>query len=87
VALEAGVKCKAAVVCVHEPRRERGGFGVSHLAYEIGKWKAVWTVIRNRSGLVVDEQTDLSWEVFDDVIVAEVRRRVEKLTSIFNVCD
>jgi len=53
-ALETGVERRAEVVCLQEPPRERGGIGISHLAYEIRKTKRVWTAIRRGSGLVVD---------------------------------
>jgi len=86
-ALETGVERKADVVCLQEPPRERGGFGISHSAYEIRKRHRVWTAIRKGSGLVVDERTDLSRGANNDVIVTDVRRRGEKITRIVNVCD
>ena len=51
------------------------------------KGKRVWTAIRKGSGLVVDEQTDLSREANDDVIATDVRRRGEKITRIVNIYD
>ena len=57
-ALETGVKCRADVVCLHEPMREREGIGIRHSAYEIRKTKRVWRAIWRGSSLVVDEQTD-----------------------------
>jgi hypothetical protein len=47
----------------------------------------VWTAIRKGSGLVVDEQTDLSRGAQDDVMVTNVGRRGEKRTRIVNVYD
>jgi len=38
-ALETGVERMADVVCLQEPLRVRGGYGISHLAYEIRKRK------------------------------------------------
>jgi hypothetical protein len=86
-ALETGVERKADVVCLQEPPRETGGFGISHLAYEIRKRKRLWTARRKGSGLVVDEWTDLSRGANNDVILADVRRRGEKITRIVNVYD
>jgi hypothetical protein len=80
-----GVDWNADVVCLQEPTRERGGFGITHLAYEIRKRKRVWTVIRKGSGLVVDQQTDLSGGANNKVILTDIRRRGEKITRIVNV--
>jgi hypothetical protein len=86
-ALETGVECRADVVCLQEPPRERGGIGISHSAYEIRKRKRVWTAIRRGSGLVVDERTDLSRGANEDVIATDVRRRGERITRIVNIYD
>jgi hypothetical protein len=51
------------------------------------KKKTVWTAIRKGSGLVVDEQTDLSRGANDDVIATDVRRRGEMITGIVNIYD
>jgi hypothetical protein len=59
-ALETGVERKADVVYLQEPPREREGCGISHSVYDIIKIKLVSTAVRKGSGLVVDEQTDLS---------------------------
>jgi endonuclease/exonuclease/phosphatase family metal-dependent hydrolase len=85
--LKTGVERKVDVVCLQEPPRERGGCGISHSAYEIRKRKRVWTAIRKGSSLVVDERTDLSRGVRNDVIVTYVRKRGEKITRIVNVYD
>jgi len=82
-----GVECKADEVCLQEPPRERGGFVISHSAYEIRKRQRVWTAIRKGCGLVVDERTDLSRAANDDVIVTDFRRRGEKISRIVNVYD
>jgi len=76
-------------VCLQEPprERERGGVGISHSAYEIRKRKRVWTAIRRGSGLVVDERTDSSRGVNEEVIATDVRRRGERITSSVNVYD
>jgi len=74
-------------VCLQEPLRERGEIGISHSAYEIRKRKRVWMAIRKGSGLVVDEQTDLSRGANDDVIATDVRRRGEKIMRIVNIYD
>jgi hypothetical protein len=89
VALETGVERRADVVCLQEPprERERGGVRISHSAYEIRKRKRVWTAIRRGSGLVVDERTDLSRGVNEDVIVTDLRRRGERITRTVNVYD
>jgi len=73
-ALETGVERGPDLVCLQEPRRERGETGISHSAYEIRKRKSVWTAIQKGSGLVVDERTDLSRGANDDVIATDVRR-------------
>ena len=88
-ALETGVECRADVVCLPEPLRERGGIGISHSAYETRKRKRkrVWTAIRRGSGLVVDERTDLSIGANADVIATDIRRRGERITRIVNIYD
>jgi len=73
-ALETGVECRADVVCLPEPLRERGGIGSSHSAYKTRKRKRVWTAIRRGSGLVVDERMDLSRGENEDVFATDVRR-------------
>ena len=85
--LETRVEPKADVVCLQEPPRERGGIGISNLAYEIRKRKRVWMVLHKGSGLVVEERTDLSKGANDDVIVTDGRRRGEKITTINNTYD
>ena len=85
--LETRVEHKADVVCLQDLPRERVGCGISHSVDEIRKRKRVWTAIRNVSGVVVDEQTDLSRGAHDDVIVTDVRRRGEKIMWIVNVHD
>jgi hypothetical protein len=84
-ALETGVERRADIVCLQEPPRERGGIGISHSAYEIRKRKTVWTVIPRGSGLVVDEQMDLSRGANEDVIATDVRRKGERIPRIVNV--
>jgi hypothetical protein len=69
-------------VCLQKPPRERGEIGISHLAYKVRKRKRVCTAIRKGSGLVVDEQTDLSRGANNQVIATDVRRRAEKMTRI-----
>jgi hypothetical protein len=44
-------------------------------------------VIRNGSGLVVDELKDLSSGANDDVIASDIRRRGERITKIVNISD
>jgi len=84
-ALETGVERIADVVCLQEPPREEGGIGISHSTYEIKKRKRVWTAILKGSGLVVDEQTELSIGDNDDVIATDVKRRGENITRIINI--
>jgi hypothetical protein len=43
--------------------------------------------IRRGSGLVVDEQTDLSRGANEDVIATDIRRRGERITRIVNIYD
>jgi len=86
-ALEMGVERRADIVCLQELPTERGGIGISHSAYEIRKRKRVWTAIRRGSGLVVDEQTDLSRGANEDVIATDVRKRRERITRIVNIYD
>jgi len=85
--METGVKRRVDVVCLQVPPRERGNIGISHRAYEIRKRKSIWTAMRKGSGLVVDEQTDLSRGANDDVIPTDIRRRGQKITRIVNVSD
>jgi len=73
-ALETGVEGRADVVCLQEPPRERGEIGIGHSADEIRERKRSWTVIRKGSGLVIDEQTNLSGGANEDVIATDVRR-------------
>jgi len=87
VVLETGVEHRADVVCLQEPPRESGDIGISHLAYEIRNRKRVWRVIQQGSGLVVDEQTDLSRGANDNVIAPDVRRRGAKIMRIVDVYD
>jgi len=47
----------------------------------------VWTAQRKESGLVVDEWIDLCRGANDHVIVTDIRRREEKITSIDNDYD
>jgi hypothetical protein len=56
--LVSAVQPHADVVCLQEPPRERGGFGICSSAEEIRKRKRVWTAVPKGSGLVVDEWTD-----------------------------
>jgi len=72
---------------LQEPPRQKGGVGISHLAYEIRKRKRVWTAIGEGRGLVVDERKDSSRGANDDVIVTDVRRSGEKITRIVNIYD
>ena len=72
---------------MQEPPRERGEFGISLSGYEIKERKQLWTAIRMRSGLVVDEHTHLSEGANDNVITTDVRRRGEKTTTIVNIYD
>jgi hypothetical protein len=65
----------------------RRGVGSSHLVYKIRKRKSVWMAIQKESGLVVDEQTDLSRDLNDDVIVTNVRMGGEKITRNVKICD
>jgi hypothetical protein len=60
---------------------------MSHLAYEIIQITTVWTAIGKESGLVVDERKDLSRGAYDNVIVTDIRRRREMITSIVNIYD
>jgi hypothetical protein len=71
VELETGFKCRANVVCLKEPPRERGEIGISHSAYKIRKRRRVWTAIWKGSGLMVDQRTDLSRGANDDVIAPD----------------
>jgi len=82
---ETGVECRADVVCLQEPPRERGGVGISHSGYEIRQRKRIWMAIRRESGLEVDERTDLRRGVNEDVIATDVRRRGERITRMVNV--
>jgi len=79
-ALETGLECSADVLCLKEPLRERGGIGISHLAYEIRNRKRVWTAIQRESGLVVDARTDLSRGANEDVIATDVWRTGQRIT-------
>jgi hypothetical protein len=54
---------------------------------EIRKRKRVWTAIRKGSGLVADEQDNLSRGANRDVIATDVRRRGEKITGIVTIYD
>jgi hypothetical protein len=84
-ALDTGVECRADVVCLQEPPRERGEMGISHSAYNIRIKTRVWTAIRKGSGLVVDDRTDLSRGANDNVNTTNVRRGGEKITRIVNI--
>ena len=79
-ALETGVERRADVMCLPEPPNETGEIGISHLAPQIRKSKRVWTAIRKRSGLVVDERTCLSRGANDEVMATDFRRRGENIT-------
>jgi exonuclease III len=83
-ALETGVERRADVVCLQEPLTEKGGIRISHSATEIRKRKRIWTAIRRRSGVVVDQRTDLSRGGNNGVIATDVRMRVETITRIVN---
>jgi len=85
--LETGVKRRAEIVCLQEPPRERGVIGISHLAYKIRKSTTVCTAKQQGSGLVVDEQKDLSRRANDHVIATDFRRRGEKIIRIVNIYD
>jgi len=68
VVLEMGVQWKVHGVCMQEPLGEPGGFGISHSACEIRKRKRMWTATGKGSGLVVDEQPDITREDNNNVL-------------------
>jgi hypothetical protein len=86
-ALETGVERNADLLMLQEPPAERGGIGISHLAYEIRKRQRVWTAVPKASGLASDKRTDLSRGANDDVIVTDVQRRGEKMMRVINIYD
>jgi len=43
--------------------------------------------IRKRSGLLIDEPTDLSRGANDDKFASDIRRRGEKITRIVDIYD
>jgi hypothetical protein len=86
-ALVAHIERRVDIFCVPVPPRERGQLGISHSAYEIRTRNMVWTAIRKRSSLVVDERTDLCRWANDDVIATDVRRRGQTITNIVNNYD
>lgn len=51
-----GVEHREDVVFFKEPPRERGGIGISNLAYEVRNRLTLSIEIRKGSGLGVDEQ-------------------------------
>jgi hypothetical protein len=80
-ALEMGVEPRADVVCLQDPRREKGGIGDSHSANQIRNRKCGWTATGRLSGLMVNEWTDLSTGANDNVIAMDVRRRRGTITT------
>ena len=84
-ALGTGVECRADVVCLKEPPRERGDIDICHSASQIRTRKRVWRSIRKGSSLMVDVRTDLRTGANDNVIATDVRRRDEIITRIVNV--
>jgi len=84
-ALETREECRADVVCLQEPPRERKGFEIRYTAYEIRKRKRVWTAMHKGRGLALNKRTYLSKGGDDDGIVTDVRRRGERVTRIVNI--
>jgi hypothetical protein len=79
-ALETEVDRKADLVLLQELPGQKGRIGISHLVYEIGKRKRVSKVLRKGSELAMDERRDLRRGANEDVMVTDVKRRLEKMT-------
>jgi len=86
-ALHSGVEQTADVVCLQEPPIDRQRFNMRHTAYDRRTKKTVSTTVRNASDLAVDEWMDLSKGGYHDVVVTDVRRRGEKVTTLLNIYD
>jgi len=81
------VQCRADVVWLQEPPRERRNIGISHSADKLRKRTIVWTAIRKGSGRVVDEQTNLCRRANNHVIATDMWSSVDKMTRIVNIYD
>jgi len=66
------VEQKADVVCLQEPPRDRAGIGISHPAYEFRKSKRVWMAVREGSGLITNQRTNLNNIAGNDMIVVDI---------------
>jgi hypothetical protein len=86
-ALEAGEDPKADPEMLQEQSNETAGIGISHSAYEIRKWKRVWTAVRKGHGLATDDQTDRSRAANDNGILTDGNRRGDKMTRVINIYD
>jgi hypothetical protein len=85
--LETAVEQKADVVCLQVPPRDRAGSGISHLAYDIWKWKKVWMAVRMVSSLPMNERTNLMKNAGHNIIVAEIKREGENMIRIVIIND
>jgi hypothetical protein len=75
------------ILCLQNPQRGRGGVGISPLPCEETNRKRVLIMIRKCSGLVVGERTESSQEGNDNVLITDLRRSGEKITTIVSIYD